>query len=111
MANGRTAMDARSLPTLGGRGAHATLSTQVEALETYQRFRSTLIDDRGAIAAVAERVPEHRLLLHVGAALDPSMAREAKAWMRREPRYRWLGSLPHGRTLEWIARSHVLVVS
>ena len=50
-------------------------------------------------------------IIHVGAALDASMERQARAWMRREPRYRWLGSLPHRRTLQWIARSHVLVVS
>jgi glycosyltransferase involved in cell wall biosynthesis len=31
--------------------------------------------------------------------------------MAREPRYRWLGALPHGRALAWMARSHALVVS
>ena len=31
--------------------------------------------------------------------------------MKREPRYRWLGSRPHGETLRWLARSHLLVVS
>ncbi len=50
-------------------------------------------------------------LVHIGAALDAAHERTARAWMRREPRYRWLGSLPHGRALRWIAASHVLVVS
>jgi putative glycosyltransferase (TIGR04348 family) len=50
-------------------------------------------------------------IIHVGKALDARHAREARAWMRREPRYRWLGSLPHGRALREIARSHALVVS
>jgi putative glycosyltransferase (TIGR04348 family) len=50
-------------------------------------------------------------VIHVGAALDPALGREAEAWMRREPRYRWLGALPHGRALGWLARSHLLVVS
>ena len=63
-------------------------------------------------AALALRPSSERIeCIHVGAALDPSMEQEAKAWMRREPRYRWLGSLPHGRALQWIARSHALVVS
>ena len=31
--------------------------------------------------------------------------------MTREPRYRWLGSVPHARALRWLASSHVLVVS
>jgi glycosyltransferase involved in cell wall biosynthesis len=31
--------------------------------------------------------------------------------MAREPRYRWVGSLPHGKALGWLARSHLLVHS
>jgi len=46
-----------------------------------------------------------------GGALDPRMASAARNWMKREPRYRWLGSLPHASALAWIARSHLLVVS
>jgi putative glycosyltransferase (TIGR04348 family) len=50
-------------------------------------------------------------VLHVGAALSSAMAREARRRMRGEPRYRWLGGLPHARALAWLARSHLLVVS
>jgi len=50
-------------------------------------------------------------VVHIGGALDPALGEEAKAWMAREPRYRWLGSLPHGRALRWIAASHLLVHS
>jgi putative glycosyltransferase (TIGR04348 family) len=50
-------------------------------------------------------------VVHVGNALDEAHGEAAREWMRREPRYRWLGSLPHARAMEWIARSHVLVVS
>jgi putative glycosyltransferase (TIGR04348 family) len=50
-------------------------------------------------------------VVQVGGALDPDMAPIARAWQKREPRYRWLGSLPHASALAWIARSHVLVVS
>ena len=50
-------------------------------------------------------------VVHVGGALDERFAAEAKRLMAVEPRYRWLGSLPHGRALGWIARSHLLVVS
>ena len=55
----------------------------------------------------AERVE----VVHVGAALDPALGEEARRCMVREPRYRWLGSVPHSRALAWLARSHVLVVS
>lgn len=50
-------------------------------------------------------------IVHLGAALSPEMEREACRRMRREPRYRWLGGVPHPRALAWLARSHLLVVS
>jgi glycosyltransferase involved in cell wall biosynthesis len=64
------------------------------------------------VEAIA-RLPGERdiELIHVGGALDPALGAEASGWMAREPRYRWLGSLPHARALGWIARSHALVVS
>jgi len=50
-------------------------------------------------------------VVQVGEALAPDMEREARYLMRVEPRYRWLGGLPHWRALRWLARSHVLVLS
>lgn len=50
-------------------------------------------------------------VVQVGGALDPAMTAVAKGWMKREPRYRWIGSVPHAEALSWIARSHLLVVS
>lgn len=66
---------------------------------------------RAAIALA--RLPQDARIevVHVGAALDLDMAREARRRMREEPRYRWLGGLPHARALAWLARSHLLVVS
>ncbi|HZP94426.1 MAG TPA: selenoneine biosynthesis selenosugar synthase SenB [Burkholderiales bacterium] len=50
-------------------------------------------------------------VVQVGEALSAEMARAARAYAAREPRYRWVGSVPHARALAWIARSHLLVVS
>jgi putative glycosyltransferase (TIGR04348 family) len=50
-------------------------------------------------------------VVHVGAALDPALEAEARAGMAREPRYRWLGSLPHAQALRWLASSHAMVIS
>jgi putative glycosyltransferase (TIGR04348 family) len=50
-------------------------------------------------------------VVHLGAALSPGMARTAQQLMRIEPRYRWLGNLPHWEALRWLSRSHALVVS
>ncbi|HYC48405.1 MAG TPA: selenoneine biosynthesis selenosugar synthase SenB [Burkholderiales bacterium] len=48
---------------------------------------------------------------HIGGALSDDMADEARMRMAREPRYRWLGELPHGAALRMLARSRLLVVS
>jgi len=50
-------------------------------------------------------------VVHLGQALSPDMAREARRLMRADPRYRWLGNVPHWAALRWLSRSHVLVVS
>ena len=50
-------------------------------------------------------------VIQLGAALTPEMAQQAELWMKREPRYRWLGSKPHSQTLRAMAGSHLLVVS
>jgi putative glycosyltransferase (TIGR04348 family) len=50
-------------------------------------------------------------VVQLGAALDAEMRSRAQAWKRLEPRYRWLGSVPHGTAMRCLASSHVLVVS
>jgi putative glycosyltransferase (TIGR04348 family) len=50
-------------------------------------------------------------LLHLGKAMSPAMAAQAKTLMVREPRYRWPGSLPHWHALRWLCRSHLMVIS
>lgn len=50
-------------------------------------------------------------VLQIGDALSAAMAREAERRMRADARYRWIGGVPHARALDWLARSHLLVVS
>jgi putative glycosyltransferase (TIGR04348 family) len=50
-------------------------------------------------------------IVQIGGALSDAMKTQAEAWAAREPRYRWLGSVPHARALQWIAKSHLVVVS
>ena len=45
-------------------------------------------------------------VVHLGAALDPALMPKTE-----DPRYRWLGSVPHARALRWLASSHVMVIS
>jgi putative glycosyltransferase (TIGR04348 family) len=84
-----------------------------------RRFRVAVIGhlrmekDPFRAALALARLPERRdvEVVHFGAALTPDMRKAAERWMKREPRYRWLGSKPHGETMHWLARSHMLVVS
>ncbi|MBL8514737.1 MAG: TIGR04348 family glycosyltransferase [Betaproteobacteria bacterium] len=46
---------------------------------------------------------------HIGAPLDASLARRAHALAKRDPRYRYLGALPHAQTRQAIRRAHLLV--
>ncbi|MBM4180239.1 MAG: glycosyltransferase [Betaproteobacteria bacterium] len=46
---------------------------------------------------------------HIGAVLDPALAKAARATMRAVPHYRWLGGLPHEATRRRIQRAHLLV--
>ena len=83
------------------------------------RFRVCVIghlrsekDPMRAVAALSLLPGERSIeVVQIGGALDPALGAQAEAWMAREPRYRWLGALPHGRALGWLARSHLLVVS
>lgn len=50
-------------------------------------------------------------VVQIGGALDPRLRVQARRWVKREPRYRWLGSVSHGAAMRWLASSHVLVVS
>jgi putative glycosyltransferase (TIGR04348 family) len=61
-----------------------------------------------ALSFVSEKKVE---VVHLGAALDPALEAEARTGMAREPRYRWLGSVPHAGALRWLASSHAMVIS
>src|SRR5262249_45185300 len=50
-------------------------------------------------------------VMHAGKALSQAMARRARALMKREPRYRWLGEWAHGQARRLLAASRLLVVS
>ena len=50
-------------------------------------------------------------IVQLGKALSADMATQARKLMKREGRYRWLGELPHGAAMRWLARSHAMVIS
>jgi len=65
-----------------------------------------------AAAALSLLPPQSRIhVTHVGGAMNNAMEREARAWMAREPRYRWLGERAHWEALQLLARCRVMVIS
>jgi putative glycosyltransferase (TIGR04348 family) len=48
---------------------------------------------------------------HAGKALSADMAKRARALMRLEPRYRWLGEIPRWQARRLLAHSRLLVLS
>ncbi|MDP1633177.1 MAG: selenoneine biosynthesis selenosugar synthase SenB, partial [Gallionellaceae bacterium] len=64
-------------------------------------------------ALAAAMLPENSdiHISHMGRALDDCMARRAQTLMEKNPRYRWLGELPHGRVRNRLARCRLMVIS
>ena len=67
--------------------------------------------DPATLFRAIERLPKDLpfRLLHIGAPIDESLGNAAKALARREPRYKYLGALPHGLTRSAIKAAHLLV--
>jgi putative glycosyltransferase (TIGR04348 family) len=69
-------------------------------------------DPLRAALAVRHLPDESRIrLVHVGVALDPRLAKQARAEAARNPRYRWLGALPHWKTRRVLARSDLALIT
>ena len=51
------------------------------------------------------------VVTHVGQALDRRIERSAKAEVKRNPRYRWIGQLSHRQTRELLARSKLVAIT
>lgn len=64
-------------------------------------------------AAALQYLPQdsHIRITHIGGARTPEFASTARHWMKREPRYHWLGEVTHRRALTLLARSRAMVIS
>jgi putative glycosyltransferase (TIGR04348 family) len=50
-------------------------------------------------------------LLHIGGALDPALGQAALDAQAANPRYRWLGALPHAAARQRLKRCHAMAIS
>ena len=60
-----------------------------------------------ALALIPRDVPVY--VHHVGEALDATLGAAVRDAARRDPRYRWIGGLPHGLARAAIKEAHLLV--
>lgn len=108
-------------PALRARASvvYQSSATRLRHRPVHRSFRISVVghlreekDSLRALAALAYVPRVARIeLVQVGAALDEALARRAREAGAHEPRYRWLGSLPHARALAWLASSHAMVIS
>jgi|SRR6267378_1374110 len=114
-------MAAAELPALLRRKVKVVVQSSATTLRqdpVARQFRVCVIghlraekDPMRTLAALSH-VPNQEIeVVHLGEGLDAALADEARAGMEREPRYRWLGSVPHARALKWMASSHAMVIS
>ncbi|TFH86066.1 TIGR04348 family glycosyltransferase [Billgrantia azerbaijanica] len=69
-------------------------------------------DPLRAALAVRGLPSDSRLrVIQLGGAHGDDWARAAREEMARNPRYRWLGDLPHWQVRRWMARARLMVIS
>jgi len=66
---------------------------------------------RAALAARYLAASSRVRILHLGRAMTAEMEAQARRLMAEEPRYHWLGELPHWRVRRYLTRVRALVIS
>ena len=71
------------------------------------------VKDPFRLAAALQHLPATSRVraVQIGGAMSAAMKLQAQRWMRREPRYGWIGELPHGAALRRLARARLMVIS
>jgi putative glycosyltransferase (TIGR04348 family) len=64
-------------------------------------------------ALAIRRLPKQSCIevQHIGRALDQNLERRARTETDQNPRYRWIGELPHGKTRRLLAQSDLTVIT
>jgi putative glycosyltransferase (TIGR04348 family) len=66
---------------------------------------------RAAMAARLLPAASRVRIVHAGAALEPDFEQRARSEAASNPRYRWLGEMPHWRARRVLARSRLAVIT
>ena len=98
---------------------YQSCSTHLRHAPVRRSFRLCVIghlreekDPLRALAALRHLPAGLRIeLVQAGESLDDALAAAARRGMAHDPRYRWLGSVPHSHALRLLASSHAMVIS
>ena len=66
---------------------------------------------RAAMAARLLPTRSRVRIVHAGAALDPDLDQRARSEQASNPRYKWLGEMPHWRAVRVLTRSRLAVIT
>ncbi len=92
---------------------HGTPAPRADRFEVCVMGHLRPVKDPFRTALAARLLPPGSRLrvLHLGAALSEEMARRVHAEAAANPRYRWLGDVPHWKALRLLARCRLLVLT
>lgn len=98
---------------------HQSVATRLAYAPPRRVFRATVLGhlreekDPFRMALALRRFPGAARIevVQAGKPLSAAMEKEASRLMRIEPRYRWVGELPHWKTMRLLSRSNVMVIS
>jgi putative glycosyltransferase (TIGR04348 family) len=95
-------------PCLGKNSTNARGAFKISVIGHLRNEKDPL---RTALAT--RRLPKQSRIevRHIGRALDEHLERRARAETDRNPRYRWVGELPHGKTRRILAQSDLTVIT
>jgi len=107
-------LQAKAAEEVPARKVHVVVQSSATRLRhrPVKRFRICVI---GHLRAVKDPLLTLRALQHTDADVEVvqlgELLEENLEPKTSDPRYRWLGSVPHGRALAWLASSHAMVIS
>jgi putative glycosyltransferase (TIGR04348 family) len=107
-------LQAKAADEVPGRKVHVVVQSSSTRLrhDPVRRFRVCVI---GHLREVKDPLLTLRALQYVAADLEVVQLGELLEKNLKpktlDRRYRWLGSVPHGRALQWLASSHAMVIS
>jgi putative glycosyltransferase (TIGR04348 family) len=101
-----------AMKTMAGRGgAHSTRTRRPFDVCVAGHLRYVKDPFRAALAARLLPQASRVRILHLGGAMTQAGAVRARAEMKVNPRYRWLGEVPRGRVFRLLRRSKLFVLS